>query len=123
MTTALRGENAAIGERVHRMLWRHKVTNTAASKAIGIDQSALSKKLRGERPWYAHELVGIAQLLNSTVGYLYGETNNPHPAGGPDGGCSVCAVRDSNPEPADTGNTAAVLAFPTAGYGDYEQAA
>lgn len=112
MTTSVQAIDTRMGERIHQMLWLHRITNTDAAKATGIDRTALSKKLRGTRPWYFHEVAAIAGLLNSSVGYLYGETNNPHLAGGPDGGCSVCAARDSNPEPADAKESCPVLRFP-----------
>lgn len=45
---------------------------------------------------------------------MFGHTENPHPDK-PDGGCSLCAARDSNPEPADSSDCAPpFVLFPAA---------
>ena len=40
-------------------------------------QAALSRKVRGERPWYAEELIAIARHFDVSVGYLFGEGEGP----------------------------------------------
>lgn len=88
--------DAEIGRRVFHLMWDRRITQTQMGRVVGVGQGALSKKLRGERPWYTSELRSAADALNTTVGYLFGETENPHPVGG---GSSLPGL-DSNQEPA-----------------------
>jgi transcriptional regulator with XRE-family HTH domain len=83
-------------------MWARHLTQTALAKHLGISQPALSKKLRGERPWYTQELVITANQLGVTVGELFGETSTkagPRPDG-PDGGVSLPHL-DLNQKPFD----------------------
>jgi transcriptional regulator with XRE-family HTH domain len=59
--------DAAIGERVHTLMWRGKVPQTELAAELGIDQSALSRRLRGRTAWKATELLYIAERLNVTL--------------------------------------------------------
>jgi transcriptional regulator with XRE-family HTH domain len=59
--------DAAIGERVHTLMWRVKVPQTELAAELGIDQSALSRRLRGRTSWKATELLYIAERLNVTL--------------------------------------------------------
>ncbi|WP_367147245.1 helix-turn-helix domain-containing protein [Microbacterium proteolyticum] len=68
--------DAEIGERVHRLIWRQRISQTAFAANLGISQSTMSKKMRGERPWYAPELQTAASVLGVTVGYLFGESTD-----------------------------------------------
>lgn len=61
----------AIGESVHTLMWRQGITQTAMADALGLDQSALSRKLRGGRPWRASEVFAAAALLGVAPGSLY----------------------------------------------------
>lgn len=72
-TEAREALDAELGRRVAILLWDQKVSQTELSGKLGIDQSALSKKLRGARPWSAREVAVVARELRTTVGYLYGE--------------------------------------------------
>ena len=67
----------AVGERVHLLMWRMGHTQAEIGKLVGIDQSLLSKKLRGNARWYGGELAAIAHVLHTTIGYLVGETATP----------------------------------------------
>ena len=88
--------DAQIGRRVFHLMWDRKITQTEMGRALGVQQAALSKKLRGERPWYSSEVVAAAHRLNTTVAYLFGEAEGPHPKGE---GLSLPGL-DSNQEPA-----------------------
>lgn len=74
----------AVGERIHTLMWRKKVQNKDVAELLGLDPSAIGKKLRAEQKFSVQQLVAIAAYLNSTVAYLVGETENPHQS--PDGG-------------------------------------
>ena len=65
--------DALIGERVHRLMWRNHVTQTALGPIMGVGQSAVSAKLRGRRGWSADDLVIVARHFGVSVGYLFGE--------------------------------------------------
>lgn len=72
-----------IGARVHSEMWQRRVTQTALAKSLGVDQSTISKKLRGERPWFAAEVATAARTLGVTVADLYGEPTGTLPPAGP----------------------------------------
>ena len=88
--------NAEIGALVHQAMFRARTTQVRLAPVLGIGQSALSKKLRGVVPWTAAELLMVAKVLGTDVTDLM-----PSP--------ELCAVRDSNPEPADSVSAGAVI--------------
>ena len=78
-----------LGEAVHQVLWRRKIRQTEFAKGVlGITQSAFSRKLRGERPFFAVELSMIAAALGVSVTELMPEFEI-RPDGGDDGGQSA----------------------------------
>lgn len=90
--TEKRQMDAEVGRRVHMLMWDQGLTQTAFGARVGIDQSSVAKKLRGQRGWSIDELVITARALNTTVAYLVGEIDDP-----------LCTPRDLNPEPTDSG--------------------
>ena len=82
--------DAQVGERVHLLMWRASRTQTEMGRQVGIDQSVLSKKLRGITRWYAGEISAIARTLRTTSAYLMGETDDP-----------TLPRLDSNQQPSD----------------------
>lgn len=68
--------DAVIGEAVHTLMWRQGITQTAMADALGLDQSALSRKLHGGRPWKASEVFAAARLLGVEAGELYPALTN-----------------------------------------------
>ena len=74
--------DAYIGRQVHLLMWDRHLTNRATAAQLGISESALSRKVRGGRPWTVDEVLDIAEALNVPLERLL-----PH--------------RDSNTEPAD----------------------
>lgn len=71
--------DAVIGRRIHMLMWDKGLTQKAVEADTAISQSSLAKKLRGQRGWAANEIVIMAEYLNTTVAYLFGETENPQP--------------------------------------------
>jgi predicted transcriptional regulator len=71
--------DAAVGRRVHMLMWDRHLSQTALAPTLGIDQSALSKKMRGVRPWTLDELVAISAHLRTSIAYLVGEVDDSHP--------------------------------------------
>lgn len=63
--------NRAIGGRV---AWYMKYagdtrrTQTQLAELLGIEQSAVSKKLTGRRPFFPHELYAVAEWLDRSLG-------------------------------------------------------
>lgn len=55
------------------------MTQGQLAASIGLTQAAVSRKLAGERPWFAPELVAVSQVLGVTVGELFGELEPPAP--------------------------------------------
>jgi transcriptional regulator with XRE-family HTH domain len=54
----------ALGRAIHHAMWDRRVTQLALARELGIQQSTLSKKLRGERPWSVDELIKVADALH-----------------------------------------------------------
>jgi transcriptional regulator with XRE-family HTH domain len=77
--------DAIIGRRVHHLMWDRQLTQTSFGSRIGMHQSGLAKKLRGQRGWSADELVVVARELGVSVAYLFAEGDAPEPAQGPNG--------------------------------------
>ncbi|WP_442960386.1 helix-turn-helix domain-containing protein [Pseudoclavibacter sp. 8L] len=79
-------------------MWDQKLKQGDLAPVLGIQQTALSRKLRGERKWTLDELRTVARALNTTTSYLLGETENPRP-GGPVGGIVAAGVGPAGIEP------------------------
>jgi transcriptional regulator with XRE-family HTH domain len=71
--------DAAIGLRVHLIMWDRRITQQELGDAIGMDQSSLGKRLRGDRGWTPDQVVSVARALGTTVAYLFGETSELTP--------------------------------------------
>ena len=77
--------DAAFGRAVHMVMYDKRMTQAKVATALGIHQTALSKKLRGERPWSLSEMVAVADLLRVDLRDLLGHmwTSPGTPASGP----------------------------------------
>lgn len=91
MTTAIKHRNtpsrdadAEVGKRAHMLIWSHSLKQGDVANNIGMSSGSLGLKLKGQRGWAIAEIIAIAEALHTTVGYLVGETENPHPDN-PDG--------------------------------------
>ena len=73
--------DALIGQRVHHVLWRRKIPQTELAATLGITQSTLSRRLRGESAWFAGDLVALSEALGVSVGWLFGEEETVRPKG------------------------------------------
>lgn len=71
----------AVGERIHALLWRHKITLGQLGDAIGVSQSTASKKVRGVVPMTVSELVRTAQLLGVDAASLLDGSAPTQPGG------------------------------------------
>jgi len=67
----------AIGQRVGQLMHKAGMTQGAMAARMGITQAAISRKLSGERPWFADELSLAAGILGVSVGELFGEHHKP----------------------------------------------
>ena len=79
--TASRVADAQAGERAHMLIWRSGKTQNDIADRIGMESSALGKKLRGKNGWALQELIDLASALNTSVAYLVGETEEIDPVG------------------------------------------
>lgn len=79
-----RNTNFIMGERVHQVMWRGQVTQTALAPVLGMKQTTLSLKLRGKRAFTSDEILKIADTFGVSLDYLFGKTDDPRPVG-PDG--------------------------------------
>ncbi|WP_334153039.1 helix-turn-helix domain-containing protein [Microbacterium sp.] len=71
--------DARVGERVMMLMFRARTTQTSLGKSIGMTQTALSKKIHGERKWTLDDLHAVASALNVSVATLISETETPDP--------------------------------------------
>jgi BetR domain-containing protein len=69
-----------IGANVHTLMWNRRETQTMVAPLWGMDQTTLSNKLRGKRPWFASEIVAAAARYGVPVGELFSERPLPDPA-------------------------------------------
>jgi len=69
----------AIGRRVHLLMWDARLTQMELGERIGMDQSSLARRIRGERGWTPDQLVAVADALGVTVAYLFGESDQAEP--------------------------------------------
>lgn len=58
------------GELVHQQMWRRKISQREVGLAIGVNQGALGRKLRGERKWTLDEVLAVAAFLQVEVSDL-----------------------------------------------------
>tara|TARA_B100000378_G_scaffold229108_1_gene193648 strand:+ start:2337 stop:2564 length:228 start_codon:yes stop_codon:yes gene_type:complete len=63
------------------LIWRSGKTQNDIADRIGMESSALGKKLRGKNGWALQELIDLASALNTSVAYLVGETEEIDPVG------------------------------------------
>ena len=75
--TSLINLDESIGRRAHQLMWDRKMTQTVLAARVGMDQSSVAKRLRGKLGWSATQVKTFADALETTVAYLYGETDNP----------------------------------------------
>lgn len=66
-----------IGQRVHQLMLERGITQTRLAVLLGSTQATVSRKLSGERPWFADELAAVADALEVSVGALFGEPSRP----------------------------------------------
>jgi len=76
-----------IGENVHHLMWRRRMTVSATSAEMGLSKASLSRKLRGEVVWMARDIEAAARILDVEPGELFS-------------GVLVLPHLDSNQEPA-----------------------
>lgn len=62
--------NELVGELIHTAMWKKKLTQTDVAERLGINQSTLSRKIRGYRPIEIGELARIAAVLDVPIGDL-----------------------------------------------------
>lgn len=74
--------DSEIGRRVGALMDARGITQTSMAARMGITQAAISRKLSGERPWFADELATVAGLLGVGVGELFGEHHKPRRVAG-----------------------------------------
>lgn len=60
-------DDVLIGEAVHAAMWRAHVSQTQLARALGLDQAAISRRLRGRTAWKASEVRVTAALLGVAV--------------------------------------------------------
>ena len=93
--------DVAVGRRVHMLMWEQRITQTQLGRRIGVDQSGLGRRLRGERGWSLDDLAATARELGVSMAYLLGESDSTKPRpDGPDGAREEkLPGLDSNQEP------------------------
>jgi len=80
-----------LGERVHTLMFRQHLSQTKMAPAVGVSQSVLSRKLRGEIEWSVADLMAAATALDVPSADLLPRLDSnqqpsgypPEPASGP----------------------------------------
>jgi len=74
----------AFGRTVYMTMFDKRIKQTALARETGIEQSLLSKKLHGKRPWTLDELIRVADALRvdarDLLGQMWGEPGEPNTA-------------------------------------------
>jgi hypothetical protein len=93
---------ATVSGEVRALMGRHGVSQARLGQWLGLHQTALSKRLRGETEWKVSEIDSIAQAFAvHPAALMGGYATDPRP-GGPDGGLPILLPRlDSNQQPSD----------------------
>jgi transcriptional regulator with XRE-family HTH domain len=52
-----------LGRTVHALMWDRHVTNRALAARLGLDESTVARKLRGNRKWTLDEVARVAGVL------------------------------------------------------------
>jgi hypothetical protein len=109
MTTAhalpRQSEDAAISAAVYKLLSLRNESVADLAYHTRISTASLYRKLGGQASWKAADLGAVARHFSIQPGDLFAGTDiTGRPTGGPGGpeGGEECAIRDSNPEPADS---------------------
>ena len=66
-----------IGERLHVLMRRRGLTGVAAAAEIGVNQSTMSKKLRGDRPITLTEMLRLCAWLDVPVSDVLDGISDP----------------------------------------------
>jgi len=61
-----------VGENVHRIMWRRRLRQVDVAGAVGVSQSALSRKMRGEVDFTIDEVLAAAEYFDVPLGELLG---------------------------------------------------
>jgi transcriptional regulator with XRE-family HTH domain len=56
-----------VGERVHAAMWHKRMTQKQLASVLGVGQSAVARKIRGERGWSLDEVLAVARVLDVPV--------------------------------------------------------
>lgn len=59
--------NEQLGERVHQLMWRNGVTQAQIGSLLGCTQTAVSRKVHGDREFSISEVLLIAEYFNVPV--------------------------------------------------------
>jgi transcriptional regulator with XRE-family HTH domain len=62
-----------LADTIRAEMARRRIAQTLVGDRLGLSQAAVSRRLRGETPFDANELIEIAALLEVPVGSLFGE--------------------------------------------------
>lgn len=70
MTTSevrTRTADEILGGRFHQEMWDRRLSQREVAAQLGLTQTGLSKKLRGQRQWSIDELLSLASILGLSV--------------------------------------------------------
>jgi hypothetical protein len=98
-------EDAAISAAVYKLMTMRDESVADLAYHTRISTASLYRKLGGQASWKATDLGSVARHFSVQPGDLFAGTDiTGRPTGGPGGpeGGEECAIRDSNPEPADS---------------------
>lgn len=52
-----------VGREVHTLMWDRHMTNRTLATRLGLDESTVARKLRGNRKWTLDEVAQVADVL------------------------------------------------------------
>lgn len=74
--TPMATATAIVGKKIHDLLWERRIPQRQLADHIDIDQSTLSRKLRGDRPWTLDEVFSCAGFFDVPLSDLIPERDS-----------------------------------------------
>lgn len=102
-----------VGRKLHMMMWDRKISQTTLAARLGMTQSNLSKKLRGDRGWSLDELKAVSAEMHVKMASLLGEEEETPGPNGPTGETPMVGLKARSLD--YKADVSGVLPFPSLG--------
>ena len=77
MQLVIESEEYNTAERIALLLFLRKMSQSALARAMGVSVAGISRRMTGATEWGLAETRRVAEVLDTTVAFIAGETDNP----------------------------------------------